>query len=117
LKRKPEFVLGLIGSIIGIVFCVAIAFILGAKPVNDGFYDHFKVSFFIGLFQIAAIIFSCLVNNMNHKVYGCFMIAFGLITMFGSLYIVILLVPAILYLISGGLAFRKLKPVTNTING
>jgi hypothetical protein len=106
LKRTPEFVLGLIGSILGILVTGIVFMFLGFEPANqnDGW---FLGSFILLLIQIVALVLSCLVNHINNKLYGVLLIAIGIVTLLMSL--LFLFVPAILYLISGGMAFRKLK--------
>ncbi|MGD6964541.1 hypothetical protein ACQCVB_20270 [Fictibacillus phosphorivorans] len=107
MKRTPEFVLGLIGSILGIIVTGIVFMFLGFEPANEN-DGWFLGSFILLIIQVAALVLSCLVNHLNNKLYGGLLITIGIATLLMSF--LFLFVPAILYLISGGMAFRKLKP-------
>ncbi|MEB9549520.1 hypothetical protein P4J60_20975 [Bacillus cereus] len=111
MKRTAEFVTGLIGSIIGTCIALFIFVISGFIPIVDDTVTYmFTGSFIMFLIQIVAIVLSCCVNKMNNKLYGGLMIGIGVISLFMSF--LFLLIPAVLYLVSGGLAFRTLKEPT-----
>jgi Protein of unknown function (DUF4064) len=117
LKRTPEFVLGLIGGILGTIVCFGL-FILLKDNTDEVLTQKIDAVITFGIIQVAALVFSCLVNNINHKLYGFLMLSFGLLSLYGTFtHITVLMVSAVLYLISGGLAFRKLKPSTTNISG
>ncbi|WP_179863246.1 hypothetical protein [Bacillus pseudomycoides] len=109
-RRKVEFIIGRIGSIMG-------TFMGGMKLVVYGFVMAIHkavtwpliIPFLIFILQIGAIVLSCRVNKMNHKLYGELMIGVGVIILVGS--VLSLYIPAILYIVSGGVALRKLKEI------
>lgn len=109
MKRTAEFVTGLIGSVLGAIIMLTIFVLTGSAPATEG-NTAFYGSFILLAVQITGIVFSCLVNRMNHKSYGTIMIFIGIInliiTFFGFW---LLLLPTVLYLVSGGMAFRNPK--------
>ncbi|MEH7459236.1 hypothetical protein CON65_11215 [Bacillus pseudomycoides] len=112
-KRRPELITGLIGSIIGTVMGGAIFVIYGfIMAIHNAITWSLIIPFLIFILQIVAIVLSCSVNKMNHKLYGGLMIAIGVITIVGS--VLFLYIPAILYIVSGGMAFRKLRDPSQT---
>lgn len=106
LKRTPEFVLGLIGGILGII--ISIILIVVAFNIMEGVdYELLAYYSIILTVQIGLFILSCLVNKVNNKVYGVCMIVIPIVMLFMSLFF--LLIPTILQIISGSFAFRTLK--------
>lgn len=81
MKRTAEFVLGLIGGILGIIIAFitlvgAISLLLGNEPV-EGIEIAFTVIYTIGLIlSIVGLVFACRVNK-NSKVSGIMMIIAG----------------------------------------
>lgn len=110
LKRTLEFVLGLIGGIIGII--ISILLIVVAFNIMEGFdYELLAYYSIILTVQIGLLILSCLVNKVNNKVYGVCMIVIPIVTLFMSLFF--LLIPTILQIMSGSFAFRTIKLESN----
>lgn len=110
LKRTPEFVLGLIGGILGII--ISIILIVVAFNIMEGVdYELLAYYSIILTVQIGLFILSCLVNKVNNKVYGVCMIVIPIVMLFMSLFF--LLIPTILQIISGSFAFRTLKLKSN----
>lgn len=110
LKRTPEFVLGLIGGILGII--ISIILIVVAFNIMEGVdYELLAYYSIILTVQIGLLILSCLVNKINNKVYGVCMIVIPIVMLFMSLFF--LLIPTILQIISGSFAFRTLKLESN----
>ncbi len=110
LKRTPEFVLGLIGGILGII--ISIILIVVAFNIMEGVdYELLAYYSIILTVQIGLLILSCLVNKVNNKVYGVCMIVIPIVMLFMSLFF--LLIPTILQIISGSFAFRTLKLESN----
>lgn len=110
LKRTPEFVLGLIGGILGII--ISIILIVVAFNIMEGVdYELLAYYSIILTVQIGVFILSCLVNKVNNKVYGVCMIVIPIVMLFMSLFF--LLIPTILQIISGSFAFRTLKLESN----
>ncbi len=110
LKRTPEFVLGLIGGILGII--ISIILIVVAFNIMEGVdYELLAYYSIILTVQIGLFILSCLVNKVNNKVYGVCMIVIPIVMLFMSLFF--LLIPTILQIISGSFAFRTLKLESN----
>jgi hypothetical protein len=103
MKRTPEFVLGLIGAILGIII-IGIDFVLLVFGSAGDSARLRSIPFFP--IQFFALLFSLLGNHLSKKLFGSFMIITGLITL---LSMSLLFVPAILYLISGVMTFRNLK--------
>ncbi len=93
LKRTPEFVLGLIGGILGII--ISIILIVVAFNIMEGVdYELLAYYSIILTVQIGLFILSCLVNKVNNKVYGVCMIVIPIVMLFMSLFF--LLIPTIL---------------------
>ncbi|CEY35501.1 Uncharacterised protein [Streptococcus pneumoniae] len=110
LKRTPEFVLGLIGGILGII--ISIILIVVAFNIMEGVdYELLAYYSIILTVQIGLFILSCLVNKVNNKVYGVCMIVIPIVMLFMSLFF--LLIPTILQIISGSFAFRTLQLESN----
>ncbi len=110
LKRTPEFVLGLIGGILGII--ISIILIVVAFNIMEGVdYELLAYYSIILTVQIGLFILSCLVNKVNNKVYGVCMIVIPIVMLFMSLFF--LLIPTILQIISGAFAFRTLQLESN----
>ena len=110
LKRTPEFVLGLIGGILGII--ISIILIILAFNIMEGVdYELLAYYSIILTVQIGLFILSCLVNKVNNKVYGVCMIVIPIVMLFMSLFF--LLIPTILQIISGSFAFRTLQLESN----
>ncbi len=110
LKRTPEFVLGLIGGILGII--ISIILIVVAFNIMEGVdYELLAYYSIILTVQIGLFILACLVNKVNNKVYGVCMIVIPIVMLFMSLFF--LLIPTILQIISGSFAFRTLKLESN----
>ena len=110
LKRTPEFVLGLIGGILGII--ISIILIVVAFNIMEG-VDYKLLAYYsiILTVQIGLFILSCLVNKVNNKVYGVCMILIPIVMLFMSLFF--LLIPTILQIIPGSFAFRTLQLESN----
>jgi hypothetical protein len=112
MKRTPEFVLGLVGGILGMIICAFLFHSFMSEPaINDNDAAIFG-SVVLFVFQLTALILSCLVNQLNNYVFAGILIFIGIASVFLSAFT--LTIPAILYLIAGGLAFRKLKQITQT---
>jgi len=110
LKRTLDFVLGLIGGIIGII--TSILLIVVAFNIMKGVdYELLAYYSIILTVQIGLLILSCLVNKVNNKVYGVCMIVIPIVMLFMSLFF--LLIPTILQIMSGSFAFRTLKLESN----
>ncbi|MGN4766737.1 DUF4064 domain-containing protein [Bacillus thuringiensis] len=110
MKRTPEFVLGLIDGILGII--ISIILIVVAFNIMEGVdYELLAYYSIILTVQIGLFILSCLVNKVNNKVYGVCMIVIPIVMLFMSLFF--LLIPTILQIISGSFAFRTLKLESN----
>ncbi|KFM95722.1 hypothetical protein D0U04_28165 [Bacillus clarus] len=107
-KRNAEFLIALIGSILGTISSFFVFLLTGFIPATQNSLSYmFSGSFIVFLLQIAAIVLSCSINYINKKLYGVIMISIALISL--STYFLFLLIPAVLYMISGGLAFRPLE--------
>lgn len=94
MKRKAEFIFGLIG--IGVY-----------HPQGDDLIVLILLVFSVFFFflQIAAVILSTLVNQMNHKLFGSLMIGIGVLSFPFSFFL--LYMPSALYFAAGALSFRK----------
>jgi predicted tellurium resistance membrane protein TerC len=110
LKRTPEFVLGLIGGILGMLTCAFIFNSFMSEPETIDNNGPIFIVIILFVLQLTALILSCLVNNLNNYVYAGIMLFIGVVSIFLSIFI--LTIPGILYLISGGMAFRKFKSNT-----
>ncbi len=111
MKRLPEFLLGLIGGLIGI--CMSFfGLFLGGPCLDEGESDAGMVTVFLTigflLVQIAGLVVGCLANRMNNKVFGGIMIGIGVLTFPASIFT--MLIPAGLYIAAGAVAFREVKP-------
>lgn len=106
MKRTAEFVTGLIGGVLGVVFSFIIMIWAGNQPITED-NGLFVTSIIVLVLQITALTLSCLVNKLNNKVYGVISIVIGILTLLLSA--LIFFIPAILQFISGGLAFRTLQ--------
>jgi hypothetical protein len=107
LKRTPEFVLGLIGGILGMIISGILFVSFANEPAISDNEASIVGTIILFVLQLTALILSCLVNNLNNYVFAGVMLFIGILTIFLSVFI--LTIPGILYLIAGGLAFRKLK--------
>ncbi|OKO50632.1 hypothetical protein ABH17_028605 (plasmid) [Bacillus toyonensis] len=107
MKRTPEFILGLIGGIFGVIGSLIILMI--AITVLDGDIDYKALTYYsiLLIIQIGLLVLACSVNKINNIVYGLCMILLPLVTLVMSL--ILLFIPVILQIISGGFAFRPLK--------
>lgn len=108
MKRTPEFVLGLVGSIMATVVNSFFVIMVGFMPVTWSITDSWGV-FWLGLaFSIAAIVFACLVNKKT-KLCGIMMIVLSVLIVFLNLWN---LVSFILLLIAGIMCLAR-KPQQN----
>lgn len=110
MKRTAEFVLGLVGGIIGILLSVVGLFFgfigfLAEDPAVASWV--LLISFGFLIIQVAALVMSCLVNRMEHKLFGGLMIACGILSFPISLFL--MFVPSVLYIIAGALGLRTLE--------
>ncbi|MCX2827276.1 MULTISPECIES: DUF4064 domain-containing protein [Bacillus] len=107
MKRTPEFILGLIGGIFGVIGSFIILMI--AITAMDGYIDYKLLTYYsiLLIIQIGLLVLACSVNKVNNIAYGLCMILLPLVTLVMSLFL--LLIPVILQIISGGFAFRFLK--------
>jgi len=107
LKRTPEFILGLIGGIFGVIGSFIILMI--AITAMDGYIDYKLLTYYsiLLIIQIGLLVLACSVNKVNNIAYGLCMILLPLVTLVMSLFL--LFIPVILQIISGGFAFRPLK--------
>ncbi|KEK17413.1 hypothetical protein [Bacillus gaemokensis] len=107
-KRNAEFLTALVGSVLGTISSFFVFLLSGFIPAMQNSLSYmFSSSFIVLLLQIAAIVLSCSINYINNKLYGGLMIGIALISL--STYFFFMLIPAVLYMISGGLAFRPLE--------
>ncbi|MFE7378608.1 hypothetical protein ACFU6E_29100 [Bacillus cereus] len=107
-KRNAEFLIALIGAILGTISSFFVFLLSGFIPAAQNSISYmFSSSFIIFLLQIAAIVLSCSINYINKKLYGVIMISIALISL--VTYFLFLFIPAVLYMISGGLAFRPIE--------
>lgn len=106
MKRNVEFITGLVGSGLGVVFSLLIVIYLVKQPADES-WGVFLLSIAVLAIQSAALVLSCLVSRMNHIAYAVILIVIGIITLFVSVFI--LFIPATLQIISGAMAFRSLK--------
>ncbi|MBP2241751.1 magnesium-transporting ATPase (P-type) [Cytobacillus eiseniae] len=109
MKRTAEFVLGLVGGILGILLSLVGFFFsfIGFLAEDPGPASVILIiTFVFFVIQLAALIMSCLVNRMDHKLYGGLMITWGVLSF--PVAIFLMFVPSILYIIAGALGLRKL---------
>lgn len=98
MKRTPEFVLGLIGSIWAMLIAIGTTFISGFAPVTNGFAGAAMITNIIGLISaICAVIFACLVNSKT-KASGIVMAICGVVVFLTNF---LQIIPAILLVIAG----------------
>ncbi|MED3553851.1 DUF4064 domain-containing protein [Cytobacillus praedii] len=114
MNRTAEFVLGLVGGIIGILlslvgFFFSIAGFLADDPGAAWVVAIITFVFFI--IQIGALIMSCLVNRMDNKLYGGLMITCGVLSFPISIFL--MFVPSVLYIIAGALGLRSNMEMNN----
>ncbi|WP_057776319.1 DUF4064 domain-containing protein [Cytobacillus dafuensis] len=110
MKRTAEFVLGLVGGIIGILVALSALFVafIGFLADDAGAATVIVIIAFIFLIiQVAALIMSCLVNRMDHKLFGGLMITCGILSFPVSIFL--MFIPSVLYIISGALGLRVLE--------
>lgn len=107
MKRTAEFVLGLIGGIFGVIGSVIVMSL--AIYGMEGYTDNALLTYIsiVLIIEIGLLVLACLVNKVNNIVYGVCMIILPLVTLFMSLFT--LIIPVILQIISGAIAFRTLK--------
>ncbi|MED0988433.1 hypothetical protein [Bacillus nitratireducens] len=111
MKRTPEFILGLIGGILGVI--VSLIILMIAITAMDGYIDYKVLTYysFLLIIQIGLLVLACSVNKINNIAYGFCMILLPLVTLVMSLFL--LFIPVIIQIISGGFAFRSLKQESN----
>ncbi|ENQ3106061.1 hypothetical protein ACEOWJ_002060 [Bacillus cereus] len=112
MKRTTELVTGLIGGILGSLFSLIVLIWAGGQPVTED-NGLFVTTIIVSTLQVIVFVLSCLVNKMNNNVYGILSIIIGLTTLILSA--LIFFIPAILQIVSGAIAFRKLKGVETTV--
>ncbi|WP_242225377.1 DUF4064 domain-containing protein [Bacillus cereus group sp. BfR-BA-01380] len=123
MKRTAEFITGLIGGILGILFSVLIVFGLVSRVTSSHYGESISyadsgekfviITFSMALIiQIGLLVLTCFVNKVNHIAYGTCMIVFSIISLLFSFFF-ILLIPVILQIISGALVFRTLQQKSN----
>ncbi|PED27316.1 hypothetical protein CON34_05770 [Bacillus thuringiensis] len=110
-KRTAELVTGLVGSILGTIISIFLFIFALNLPAVESTANFLVGSFMIMVIQVIALILSCCVNSMNNKLYGVLMIFTGAISLFVSF--LALLIPGVLYIVSGGIAFRTLENKTD----
>ncbi|MCW1941632.1 hypothetical protein OMD49_28795 [Bacillus anthracis] len=107
-ERNAEFLLAFIGAILGTTGSFFVFLLSGFIPAARNSISYMLSGpFIVFLLQIAAIVLSCSINYINKKLYGIIMICIALISL--SIDFFFLLIPAALYIISGGLAFRPIE--------
>lgn len=106
MKRTPEFVLGLIGSIWIMLTAIGTIFISGFAPVTNELAGTAMLTNVVGLIGgICAIIFACLVNSRT-KVSGITMTICGIIAFLTNF---LQIIPAILLVIAGIMCLTRKK--------
>lgn len=102
MKRLPEFILGLIGSILAIFTAIGTDKIVGKMPYNIGgefLYNAYKLSSYGILIAILVFICSLSMNNTNYtKISSILLIVLSIILILTNF---IQLIPFILILVSG----------------
>ena len=113
LKRTAEFIVGLIGGILGLLMSfLCFIGIISYTNSGDSESSYLIITFGIALMiQIGLLVLTCCVNKINNIVYGICMIVLSVISLFLSLFALNLAV--ILQIISGALAFRTLQQKSN----
>lgn len=109
MKRTPEFVLGLVGSIFATVINAFFVIVVGFMPVTWDVSEAWGYFWIALAFSIAAIVFSCLVNKKT-KLSGIMMIVLAILIEFFNIWN---LIPVILLLISGIMCLARNLPVQN----
>jgi hypothetical protein len=114
MNRTAEFVLGLVGGIIGILlslvgFFFSFAGFLAEDP--GAAWVVAIVSFVFFSIQLGALIMSCLVSRMDNKLYGGLMITCGVLSFPISIFL--MFVPSVLYIIAGALGLRNSTEINN----
>lgn len=98
MKRTPEFVLGLIGSIWAMLIAIGTTFISGFAPVTNSLAGTAMITNIVGTIgAIVALIFACLVNSKT-KASGITMTICGVIVFLTNF---LQIIPAILLVIAG----------------
>lgn len=111
MKRTPEFILGLIGSIWGIVISVFTLIVTGYLPVSSFTAGLVMTISFVGLcLGILAIVFACLVNTKT-KTSGIVLIVCAVSIFLTNL---LQIIPAILLLIAGIMCLARKLPAIHT---
>lgn len=106
MKRTPEFVLGLIGSIWAMLIAIGTIFFSGFMPVTNGLAGTAMVTNAVGLISaICAVIFACLVNSKT-KVSGIVMTVCGVVVFLTNF---LQIIPAILLIIAGVMCLARNK--------
>ncbi|EGT3614913.1 DUF4064 domain-containing protein [Clostridium perfringens] len=110
MKRTAEFVLGLIGGILGLLISFPTFIIMGFMPVTDSLSSIAWVTNALAtVLAIVAIVFACLVNKKT-KLSGIIMIITG-VGLFLCNFLNI--IPAILLLVAGIMSLaRKIEKDT-----
>ncbi|EOP60203.1 MULTISPECIES: DUF4064 domain-containing protein [Bacillus cereus group] len=116
MKRTVEFVIGLIGGILGLLLSLFIVIgcisYTSSNTSSGGIGEYIIITSSIALIiQIGLLVLACCVNKINNKTYGICMIVLSIISLFLGLFI--LFIPVVLQIISGAFAFRSLKQETN----
>lgn len=117
MKRNAEFLLGLIGGIMGL--CIGVLGILIVILATSGQEkDQFDITVLtllslFSLVQVAGIFVSCRIQSMRPKRFGYWMIAIGILSFVPS--ILFVFIPSALYLTSGGLALRTSTAVKESV--
>ncbi|MEB3054796.1 DUF4064 domain-containing protein [Bacillus pseudomycoides] len=112
MKRTVEFVIGLIGGILGLLLSLFIVIGSISYTSSGGIEEYIIITSSIALIiQIGLLVLACCVNKINNKTYGICMIVLSIISLFLGLFILFL--PVVLQIISGAFAFRTLKQEYN----
>ena len=116
MKRTLEFVIGLIGGILGLLLSLFIVIgsisYTNSHTSSGGIEEYIIITSSIALIiQIGLLVLACCVNKINNKTYGICMIVLSIISLFLGLFILFL--PVVLQIISGAFAFRTLKQEYN----
>ncbi|MGG2066908.1 DUF4064 domain-containing protein [Bacillus sp. S14(2024)] len=111
MKRSVEFIIGLIGGILGLLISLFVV-IGSASYASSGGNGYLIITSGIALIiQIGLLVLTCCVNKTNNIVYGICMIVLSVISLVLSLFL--LSIPVVLQIISGALAFRTLRQESN----
>ncbi|PRD06797.1 hypothetical protein CQ058_29135 [Bacillus sp. MYb56] len=116
MKRTVEFVIGLIGGILGLLLSLFIVIgcisYTSSNTSSGGIAEYIIITSSIALIiQIGLLVLACCVNKINNIAYGICMIVLSIISLFLGFFILFL--PVVLQIISGAFAFRSLKQETN----